>query len=329
MTFESIHEKSVLHWRMGKLSLLDEYETRTFLPPPLNLPWVLWLVSKYIVGLLTRWTGIRLYDDTPETLKAQEHAIIVEIFQDRLCDQYLANCHGNVDQDYRLDQIEAKLSLAQSDIKFFKARNMSSSLRVERKYFESAIRNAMAKHPLLADTTATEARILSFEKERRDWPSIDPDADPTICVVKSVNKHKVRVLEMSGTATWCGGIVLRAHSCPCFSHIFPAQSDPRPPVRFQRVLPIDFTVQCNRIFRQKAPQNLVETTHEICDFRVRVHSAAPSPPPHLLLSGSVPLIPSLSPRSLPLPYTLPGSLPCLCCLSHTLLAPPLVSLGVH
>lgn len=198
MTFESIHEESTKHWRMGKLSLLDEYEDRTFLPPPLNLPWLLWLVGKHLVS---RVTGSDPDDDT-QTLKAQEHQIIVEIFQDRLCDQYLNNCHTNVDQDYRLDQIEAKLVQAQSDIKFFKARNMSSSLRVERKYFESAIKSAMANHP---DNIEYSGKLL-FSKVAVSVPPVSPNAPTELRIVKSMEKHKVRV---HWRFVWPARLVLR------------------------------------------------------------------------------------------------------------------------
>jgi len=67
-------------------------------------------------------------------LKSREHGIVVEVFQDRLCDAYLDDLRDNIDADERIRQVELLVHDAYDQLNFFRAKSISSSMRQELRF---------------------------------------------------------------------------------------------------------------------------------------------------------------------------------------------------
>eukprot|EP00041_Stephanoeca_diplocostata_P005521 m.63419 g.63419 ORF g.63419 m.63419 type:complete len:1960 (+) comp15835_c0_seq3:250-6129(+) len=139
MTFERIHEESNKVWRMQMFALLQEYTTRTLLPPPINLPVVIFLFFQWLLAILVsevkflRQYCFNVAPSLPKgrSMARKEHDIVVEVFQDRLADVYLARVHESVTSDDRLRRIQKRIEDAHQEMFYFKAQTFSRSLRQE------------------------------------------------------------------------------------------------------------------------------------------------------------------------------------------------------
>jgi hypothetical protein len=133
-TFDNVFEISNSVWKMSMFKLLKEYETRTLVPPPFNAPYVIYKIFAESFGYL--WEGVcGCTKSTIEhtALAAEEHLQIVEVFQDRLADDYLDRQLADREAGGQLSRIETLLHKGLKELDYFKARQVSSSLRSEMK----------------------------------------------------------------------------------------------------------------------------------------------------------------------------------------------------
>lgn len=139
MTFEAVFERQTAEWRMQMFKLLQEYETRTLVPPPFNFVYVVYNACSILTGFMLRQLGLEKFcmgkkkkqAAAGAALIAAEHQQIVEVFQDRLADAYLDDQLAERDAGGQLNRIEKLIKRGLQDIDYFKARGVSSGLRAE------------------------------------------------------------------------------------------------------------------------------------------------------------------------------------------------------
>lgn len=131
-TFDKIFEISNSVWKMSMFKLLKEYETRTLVPPPFNAVYLIYRIfAKSTCYLWEDVFGCATSHPERSMLEAEEHLQIVEVFQDRLADDYLDQQLADRDAGGQLSRIEMLLHKGLKELDYFKARQISSGLRSE------------------------------------------------------------------------------------------------------------------------------------------------------------------------------------------------------
>jgi hypothetical protein len=165
LTFEANYEESAKIWKMERFKMLQEYDSKPWLPVPFSLPVVL---KRFIGNIPDLWSllsraecpgcmcclkdnqcfpccpskpcGACEYcvalcvpptNDQHETQFKIEASRRIEDFQDRCCDIYLAESEKEKYDgvEFRVARIENAMLSAQKELEFFKGKSYSQSMR--------------------------------------------------------------------------------------------------------------------------------------------------------------------------------------------------------
>eukprot|EP00039_Didymoeca_costata_P006297 m.88994 g.88994 ORF g.88994 m.88994 type:complete len:2000 (+) comp13201_c0_seq2:35-6034(+) len=165
ITFETVLEESEKVSRMQFFEVLDEFDGKPFLPPPLS---IFTIFFRFFFRTLPKLFSFIKYwyfpsddDDATgshETTAQMEAEQLIEDFQDRCCDEYLENelketVHS---VDARVARIELEILEAKAELNFFKGKSYSNSMRRERRPGMNSSATDFLKVPSMSVAEALE-----------------------------------------------------------------------------------------------------------------------------------------------------------------------------